>query len=197
MRIAISTDGDSVSMHFGRCPSFTLVDIENGQLLNKTEVANPGHQPGAIPQFLHEKGVNCIIAGGMGMRATSFFEEYGIKTIVGVSGKIDEVIEKLKQNTLVGGESLCRPGEGKGYGLEKTECDFVIKEGLKISKAIQVTLSLTNPNTKKREVLGLINAMKKYNLDSGLILTQDEEGEEIINGKKITILPVWKWLLSE
>lgn len=123
MRIAISTDGDFVSAHFGRCPSFTIVDIENGKLAKRTEVANPGHQPGFIPQFLHEKGVECIVAGGMGMRATSFFEEFGIRTIVGISGKIDEVITGLKKGTLKGGESLCKPGLGKGYGIEKTECD--------------------------------------------------------------------------
>ena len=123
MRIAISTDGDFVSAHFGRCPSFTLVDIENGKVTKRTEIANPGHQPGAIPQFLHKKGVNCIVAGGMGMRATQFFEEYGIKTIMGVSGKIEEVIEKLQKGTLEGGESLCKPGSGKGYGLDKSQCD--------------------------------------------------------------------------
>jgi len=128
MRVAISTDGDFVSAHFGRCPSFTLIDIENGKVTKKTEVANPGHQPGAIPQFLHQKGVNCIVAGGMGMRAVSFFEEYSIKTIVGVSGKIDEVIEQLKKGALEGGESLCKPGAGKGYGLEKAECDHPHKE---------------------------------------------------------------------
>jgi predicted Fe-Mo cluster-binding NifX family protein len=59
----------------------------------------------------------------MGMRATSFFEEFGIETIVGISGKIDDVIEQLKKGTLKGGESLCKPGSGKGYGLDKTECD--------------------------------------------------------------------------
>ncbi len=128
MRIAISTEGDFVSAHFGRCPSFTLVDIENGKVTKRMEVANPGHQPGAIPEFLHQKGVNCIVAGGIGMRATSFFQEYGIRAIVGISGKIDEVIERLKEDTLEGGESLCRPGSGKGYGLEKEECDHPHKE---------------------------------------------------------------------
>jgi predicted Fe-Mo cluster-binding NifX family protein len=123
MRVAISTDGEFVSAHFGRCPSFTLVDIENGKVMKRTEVVNPGHQPGAIPQFLHQKGVNCIVTGGMGMRATSFFEEYSIKTIVGVSGKIDEVVEQIKKGTLEGGESLCKPGAGKGYGLDKSICD--------------------------------------------------------------------------
>ncbi|MDD5020220.1 MAG: NifB/NifX family molybdenum-iron cluster-binding protein [Candidatus Omnitrophica bacterium] len=123
MRIAIAAEGDFVSVHFGRCPFFTLVDIENGKVVKRTQVANPGHQPGAIPQFLHQKGVHCIVAGGMGMRAASFFDEYDIKAIVGVSGKIDDVIDQLKKGALDGGESLCKPGAGKGYGIEKTECD--------------------------------------------------------------------------
>ena len=123
MRVAISTEGEFVSAHFGRCPSFTIVDIENDKVTKKEIVDNPGHQPGFIPQFLHEKGVECIIAGGMGMRATGFFNEFAIQAIVGVSGKVDEVIEKLQKGTLEGGESLCKPGLGKGYGIEKTECD--------------------------------------------------------------------------
>ena len=123
MRVAISTDGDFVSAHFGRCPHFTLVDIDSGKVIKKEVVANPGHAPGAIPQFLHGNSVEVIIAGGMGMRASGFFDELRIKAIVGINGKIDEVIEQLIQGTLKGGESLCKPGSGKGYGIEKTECD--------------------------------------------------------------------------
>lgn len=128
MRVAISTDGEFVSAHFGRCPSFTIIDIEDGKISKKDIVDNPGHQPGFIPQFLHKKGVNCIVAGGMGMRATGFFNEFGIQAIVGISGKISEVIEKLLKGTLEGGESLCKPGAGKGYGIEKTECDHPNEE---------------------------------------------------------------------
>ena len=123
MRIAISTDGDFVSAHFGRCPSFTIVDIDDGKVLKKETIDNPGHHPGFIPEFLNQNGVNCIIAGGMGMRATGFFDEFKIKAIVGITGKIDEVIEKLQKGTLEGGESLCSPGAGRGYGLDKTVCD--------------------------------------------------------------------------
>ena len=129
MRLAISTDNGFVSAHFGRCPDFTIVDIDNGQVIRKEVVANPGHQPGFIPQFLHQRGVNCIICGGMGMRATGFFDELGIQTIVGISGRIDEVIEEIKKGTLKGGESLCRPGSGKGYGIEKSVCDHPNEEG--------------------------------------------------------------------
>ena len=123
MKIAISTEGDSVSMHFGRCPSFTIVDIESGKVVSKSSLDNPGHEPGAIPKFLSENGVNCIVSGGMGMRAQTFFQEFNIETILGASGKLDKVIESLCKGTLESGESSCAPGAGKGYGLDKTECD--------------------------------------------------------------------------
>jgi len=123
MKIAISTDGEYVSAHFGRCPSFTLVDIENGKLISKKVIDNPGHHPGYLPQFLSEKGVNCMVAGGMGMRAKELFKDANIDTILGVEGKIDSIIDKIISDTLEGGKSLCKPGAGKGYGIDKTECE--------------------------------------------------------------------------
>ena len=129
MRVAISTDGDFVSAHFGRCPVFTIVDIEKGKVIKKEMVENPGHEPGFIPQFLHQKGVVCIVAGGMGARAVGFFEEFAIQAVVGISGSIDDVIEHLKNGTLQGGETLCKPGAGKGYGVEKEVCDHPEEEG--------------------------------------------------------------------
>jgi len=127
MKIAISTDKEEVSAHFGRCPEFTIIEIEDGKLKGKKVIPNPGHHPGFLPQFLHDQGVTCIIAGGMGYRAQGLFAEKGIETIVGISGTVDEVVKKILSGTLEGGESLCKPGSGKGYGVEKTECEH--KEG--------------------------------------------------------------------
>jgi len=53
MRVAISTDGEFVSAHFGRCPSFTIMDLQDGKVVSKEVADNPGHEPGFIPQFLH------------------------------------------------------------------------------------------------------------------------------------------------
>ena len=91
--------------------------------MKRETVDNPGHQPGFIPQFLHEKGVEWIVCGGMGRRANGFFNEYGIQTILGVTGRIEDVLDKIQKGVLEGGDSLCRPGSGKGYGLDKSECD--------------------------------------------------------------------------
>ena len=123
MKIAISTDGDQISAQFGRCPSFTLVNIENGQVTEKKIIDNPGHHPGFLPKYLQEQGVQYIIAGGMGQRAKMLFDEQSIATIMGISGKVDDVVQKLSAGNLVGGISLCSPGAGRGYGINKTECD--------------------------------------------------------------------------
>lgn len=121
MKIAIATDNNSVSAHFGRCPFYTIFDIEEGEIVNRIEVPNPGHATGTIPKFMNDKGVNVMIAGGMGWRAQEFFKEFGIETLMGITGKIDDVIEKIKKGTLKGGESLCSPGAGEDYGIPKAD----------------------------------------------------------------------------
>jgi len=125
MRVAISTDGDNVAAHFGRCPSYTIVDIEESKVIDTKVIENPGHMPGAIPQLMDEMDVDVMIAGGMGPRAINFFSKYEIQTVVGIDGKIDDVIEALLAGTLKGAESLCAPGSGRGQGVEKAVCDHV------------------------------------------------------------------------
>ena len=114
MKIAISTDQGYVSAHFGRCPSYTIVEVKDSQILNREEIPNPGHQPGFLPQFLSQRGVNCIIAGGMGPRAQALFSQKNIEAIIGVQGLIDEVITKFISQELESGEDLCDHGPGAG-----------------------------------------------------------------------------------
>ena len=91
---------------------------------------------------------------------------------------------------------LKRNGYEIYYHRQKKECDFLIKEKEQITKAIQVSKTLENEDTKKREIDGLLEAMKLYNLKSGLILTEDEEKNLEIDGLKIFIKPIWKWFLE-
>jgi len=119
LKIAISTDSGQVSPHFGRAPEFTIITIENNRVVDKKVFQNPGHSIGSIPKFINEKGAHCMITGGMGPRAVEFFRQYGIDIIMGVNGSVDNVIEEFLKGTLKGGESICSPGRGKGYGIDK------------------------------------------------------------------------------
>jgi len=124
LKIAISTDeGNFVSPHFGRCPYFTIIEIEDKKILSKEIIKNPGHQTAFLPQFLSEIGVSCILAGGMGRRAQGLFAEKDIEIMIGITGEIDEVVSKFVSGKLESGESSCIPGSGRGYGVEKSICD--------------------------------------------------------------------------
>lgn len=105
----------------------------------------------------------------------------------------ENVGKRLENLVLI---ELLRRGAEVYYHSKKNECDFVIKEGLTITTAIQVCSILDSVVTKKREVDGLIEALKEYKLKEGLILTLDAEEEFFLEDKKIVIKPVWKWLLE-
>ena len=92
--------------------------------------------------------------------------------------------------------ALRREHEEIFYHQNKKECDFIVKNGLQITRAIQVSYETTSEKTKKREIEGLLEAMQTYDLDSGIILTGNEEEELQIDQKAIQIIPVWKWLLE-
>ena len=116
MRLAIAVENGFVSEHFGRCPQFLIVDLdENKNIVKEELVENPGatnHQPGLVPRFLQSIGVDCIIAGGMGPKAVMMFESMGIQVVLGVTGKVKDVLNAFIAGTLRGGESLCdRPHE--------------------------------------------------------------------------------------
>ena len=82
------------------------------------------------------------------------------------------------------------------YFQENNECDFLIREGIKIVNAFQVCYEI-NQDSKDREIKGLIEALKKFNLKEGIILTYNQEDNFEIDGKNIKLIPVWKWLLEE
>jgi predicted AAA+ superfamily ATPase len=82
------------------------------------------------------------------------------------------------------------------YFKDRRECDFIVKHGSQPMKAIQVCWELTERN-KKREIDGLIDACNSLELSSGLILTYDQEEERKEKDLRISIFPVWKWLLAD
>lgn len=111
MKIAVASEGEEVSMHFGHCEGFWIFDVENGKIIDSIFLHNPGHRPGFLPEFLKDKGVNCIISGGMGTSAIELFNTYGIDVITGAEGNATEVVEKYINGTLISSNSACEKHE--------------------------------------------------------------------------------------
>ena len=129
-------------------------------------------------QLANPKKIYCLDTGMINAVSFRFSENYG----------------RLLEN-LVFIELMRRQSEVY-YHKRMYECDFLIKMNHRITGAIQVTKELKLDN-RKRELEGLLEAMKAHDLQEGLILTRDTADMIEIDGRKILIKPVWKWLLEE
>jgi len=110
MRFAIPTVDGQLSMHFGHCEEFAFIDAdEESGVIDPIECcAPPAHQPGVLPVWLAEKGVDVVIAGGMGSRAQQLFAQRGIKVIVGAEQEAPEIIvRQFLDGTLKMGSNVC------------------------------------------------------------------------------------------
>ena len=77
------------------------------------------------------------------------------------------------------------------------EVDFLVKTGKKDVSLIQVADNLDNDKTRQREINSLARAMEELKLKEALILTDDTEDDFKIEGKRIKVIPLYKWLLEE
>lgn len=77
-----------------------------------------------------------------------------------------------------------------------SECDFIVRDGYQVVEAMQVCFFMDNPETRQRELKGIVDALDHYELPYGYIITGSHEEDVQIRDKTIHILPCWKWLLS-
>ncbi len=109
MKIALPVTNEKLCTHFGHCEKFAIFDIDekNKNVSSATYIDAPPHEPGLLPRWLSEKGVNCVIAGGMGSRAQGLFNENNITVIIG-AGPDDPhiIISKYLKGNLVTGANV-------------------------------------------------------------------------------------------
>lgn len=110
MRIAIPMADGHLARHFGHCEKFAIVDVgpTTRQVAASTEVAAPEHQPGLLPPWLKQQGVTLVIAGGMGSRAITLFEEVSIKVLSGAPSEGSAtIVRRYLDGTLITGRNAC------------------------------------------------------------------------------------------
>ena len=108
MKIAIPLADGKLTAHFGHCREFALIEIEGNEIMKKETLVPPPHEPGVLPAWLHDLGASVIIAGGMGGRALSLFEQNGIKVVTGASaGEPEELVNSYLNKTLMTGANVC------------------------------------------------------------------------------------------
>ena len=106
MIICVPTMGDrgleeNVGEHFGRVPTYTIVDIDTA---NVRIVPNTSHHVGGMgypPEIMANEKVDVMICRGLGRRAITMFNEIGIEVYIGASGTVKDAISAFKEGKLL------------------------------------------------------------------------------------------------
>jgi len=179
----------------------TSKDISYNKLANKLKSLGMNTSKNTIIEFLYYfedaylffQNIKYEYSQGkqLGSIKKVYFIDNGMLNTV--SFKFSKDIGKLLENLVF--LELRRRNKKIFYNRDNYECDFIIQEKEKIVQVIQVTENLNSEN-EKREVEGVLEAMNKFRLNEGFIITLEEERNIKIENKNIFILPVWKWLLN-
>ncbi len=128
-----------------------------------------------------------------------FAIDTGLVNLLGFSS--DKNLSRLME-TCVAIELRRRSAAGRNFNVyywkdyKQREVDFVIKSGEKVDQLIQVTNASNRGEIKERETENIIEAGKELRCSNLLIITLDYEASERINGRAISFVPLWKWLLQ-
>ena len=107
-KIAIPVSNDLLDRHFGHCQVFSVYNVEDDKIVGEEKHVPPPHEPGLLPKWLHERGVEVVLAGGMGNRAVELFGKVGIEVVTGVE---PDTVENLAAAFVAGelrtGANVC------------------------------------------------------------------------------------------
>ena len=106
-RIAVACEGEQVAQHFGHCAKFMFFDTEENAIVKSESVANPGHKPGLLPNFLADNGAVVVLAGGMGGGAVDIFQQRNVEVVTGASGDAQAAVLAYLRGELKSNGAVC------------------------------------------------------------------------------------------
>ncbi|MEM3219723.1 MAG: NifB/NifX family molybdenum-iron cluster-binding protein [Thermoplasmata archaeon] len=126
MRICFATSGtgglkDFVSLQFGRCPTFTIVDAEKEEIKNVSIIQNPGSFAGSgagiqAAQLIINEKCNVVIAGSIGPNSFQVLSMNGIDMRESPAITVEESIKMFFEGKLPPATGMRGPGMDRGFG---------------------------------------------------------------------------------
>lgn len=110
MKIALPVSDKKLCMHFGHCKQFEVFDVDDTtkHITGRATFTAPPHEPGLLPRWLADKGIKCVIAGGMGSRAVAIFNENGVSVVTGApEGEPAVILKEYIEGRLVTDKNAC------------------------------------------------------------------------------------------
>jgi predicted Fe-Mo cluster-binding NifX family protein len=130
MKIAVSTFkgglGDSICPTFGRCSTFTIVEVDEKEkkILKTNLIPNPGGMAGggagiAAAQEIIKSGAKNLITGNCGPNAVAVLMQAGI-SVYSSTGTVEDAVTKFLEGKLSSVTAPNVPGHfGMGFGRKR------------------------------------------------------------------------------
>lgn len=107
-KVAIPVTDGKLNNHFGHTQEFYVYEINDSKIIKEETLKPPKHEPDVYPKWLADMGVDDVIAGGMGHKAISIFNQNKINVFVGVPHKSPEkLILDFLEGTLETSDNVC------------------------------------------------------------------------------------------
>ena len=105
MKVCVPTSGqggydDMVSEHFGRSPTFTVVDTESEKVDVISNMSEHMGGSGKPPEQIAQTGAKVLLCSGLGPRAIDMLESSGIEVYVGAHGNVKNAIDMWRSGKL-------------------------------------------------------------------------------------------------
>jgi len=105
MKICIPTMGEggmqeAICQHFGRAPTFTMVDLDSGKITVLQNVSEHMGGTGLPTETIFAAGVQVMIVGGLGPKAVSLFNQAGVEVFVGAVGTVKDAVDDWRAEML-------------------------------------------------------------------------------------------------
>ncbi len=107
-----TSDRTTVDGHFGHTKEFAIITVTGAEVTDTSYITPPPHEPGVLPRFLGQHGIDVIVTGGMGKMAVDLFNQQGIDVILGASGSIDANLKEYTGGSLTSTGSVCSHDHG-------------------------------------------------------------------------------------
>ena len=117
--IAIPMKNGVLSAHFGHCQYFAIATIVDNQITEIKEQTPPAHEPGVYPRWVATFGVTDVIAGGMGQKAITLFNNQNINVFVGAPlSSAKEILENFLADKLTLNANYCNHDDDPNHSCK-------------------------------------------------------------------------------
>ena len=112
-----TSDRSTIDGHFGHTKEFAIYTVKDTDVQEIKFVTPPPHEPGVLPKFLAEQGIDVIVTGGMGQMAVNLFNRNNIDVLLGAKGRIDVNLNEYLGGFLTSTGSSCdhKHGDHEGH----------------------------------------------------------------------------------